>query len=81
MADIKYIKGAQVAATQDGSAIILAGATESEGIFTIAFQAEELGRIIRDLMRLAVNPNVARHAPAKPPLEPGRQWNAGSIPP
>jgi hypothetical protein len=71
MADIKYLKGVKVAATQDGSGIILAGATESEGVFTIAFQAEQLGRIIHDLMRLAVNPNVAKHAPAKPPLEPG----------
>src|SRR5947207_2000417 len=65
MADIKYLIGVKVGARTDGSAIVLAGATEHEGLFTVAFQPEELGRIVCDLLRLAANPEVAKRAPAK----------------
>jgi len=71
VADIKYLKGVQVAASPDGSGIILAGSTESDGILTIGLQSEALGRIVCDLLRLAAEPKVAKRAPTKAPIVPG----------
>ena len=71
MTEINYLKDVQIAASKDGSGIILAGATENKGVVTIAFQAKDLGRIVSDLLRLGAQPEVESHAKTKQAMQPG----------
>src|SRR3954469_7083306 len=66
---VKYLNAVRVGGVKDGSAVVLAGATENDGIFSIAIQTQEIGRVVCELLRILALPEFEAHAPAKPPMQ------------